>query len=186
MKIRVHNAVTNDPIPNANVDVHHIRGSSESLVSTGVNTTTDGSVAIPIDADGQYVINVRAEGYIRDEAFLNVSCDIARCSSCEPTKLVSLSPHLQPGDLRVMMNWDERPSDLDIYSFQTNVEDRSQTCTTMYNKKVGCQGVTLDKDNDRGGTSGAETLTFDNITHNNNFVYMVYVKDFTNSADEFA
>jgi len=168
------------------VDVHHIHATSEHLVSTGANTTAEGIVAIPINENGQFMINVRADGFIRDEAFLNVTCDITSCASCAPVKLMSLSPKLQGGELRVMMNWDEKPSDLDVFSFQTNINDRSETCSTYYGNKKGCSGVTLDKDNDRGGTNGAETITFSNITENSNYVYMVYVKDFSRRSNEFA
>merc|ERR1719402_1198440 len=185
MKVRIHNAVTNDPILEARADVHYISGSSEDLVAGNVTTSEDGSVAINVRKAGEYLINVRAEGFVRDQAFLNVDCDIARCSSCQPVILLSLSPELERGNVRIIMNWDEKPSDLDIYTFQTNIDDRSQTCTTKYNNKNGCQGVTLDKDNARGGTSGAETITFDDVSNNANFVYMVYVNDYSRRPEEF-
>merc|ERR1711890_137174 len=97
--------------------------------------------SVPITKNGEYLINVKADGYVRDQVYLTVTCDITRCSTCNPVTLVSLSPELERGDLRIIMNWDEKPTDLDIYTFQINTNDRRLTCLTNWNNKDGCQGV---------------------------------------------
>jgi uncharacterized protein YfaP (DUF2135 family) len=186
MVVKVHNALTNQPIKNATLDIHYIHDEYEELVASNFTTLEDGLLDVIIHANGKYAINVRADGYIHDRGVLNVTCDINDCSQCQPIKLFSLSPTLEQGSVRIVMNWDAKPTDLDIYTFQTDIEDRSQTCTTNYRNSDGCQGVTLDRDNARGGTNGAETITFHNITTNNNFVYMVYITDYSRRPEEFA
>jgi len=85
---------------------------------------------------------------------------------------------MQPGNLRIIMNWNEEPSDLDIYSIQIDTYTKD-TCTTNYNKKEDCPGVKLDLDNRDGGDKGPETITYEKMGSNPQYIYMIYVEDYS-------
>ena len=61
------------------------------------------------------------------------------------TRLISISPVMERGDLRIIMNWNKDPRDLDLHSVQIDTETRA-TCRTFFRRKDSCTGVFLDLD----------------------------------------
>merc|ERR1739845_60253 len=82
---------------------------------------------------------------------------MAECGSCNPTHLAPLSPVLHEGELRMVLNWAEKPKDFDIYVMRRNSMNWNQKCMTYYAKKSGCREATLDLDNTKGGNNSVET-----------------------------
>ena len=74
---------------------------------------------IPISHNGKYKIDVDLRGYSSTDNEIDVACDTA--DSCQPEILLSLSPILSPGTIRLMLNWDVNPDDLDLYSLQARL-----------------------------------------------------------------
>merc|ERR1719402_164082 len=111
---------------------------------------TDGEIIFPITSNGEYSIEVTADGYTNDVTKFWVICNVATGRGCTPTKLISLSPVMPRGNLRIIMNWNEKPEDLDLTSIQIDTNTQ-ETCKTNYQDKTGCTGVKLDLDNTKGG-----------------------------------
>ncbi|PJA95700.1 MAG: hypothetical protein CO129_10390 [Ignavibacteriales bacterium CG_4_9_14_3_um_filter_34_10] len=84
----------------------------------------------------------------------------------------SVSPKMPLGSLRVVIDWSDKPSDLDAHFVKVNNYHISYR-----NKKVSEDGIAkLDRDDTDG--FGPETITTKNIDKNS--VYYFYVTDFTN------
>ena len=52
-------------------------------------------------------------------------------------------------------------------------------------ERESCDGVRLDLDNTHGGNEGPETITYHGIADNDNYIYMIYVDDYSNRPDQF-
>jgi uncharacterized protein YfaP (DUF2135 family) len=148
------------------------------------SSNSQGLVSFPIYSSGLYSVEVTRQGYIIDKTTFTINCNVTDGAGCTPTRLVSLSPLLPRGDLRVMMNWDELPSDLDIYSVQVET-DSLATCTTNYQDKQGCRGASLDLDNTRGGDKGPETITYQGFETASQYIYMIYIDNYSGQAAQF-
>ena len=88
------------------------------------------------------------------------------------------------GSLRIIMNWNEEPSDLDIYSIQIDTNTRA-TCMTNWQQTSSCTGVSLDLDNVRGGDQGPETITYQSMGSNRQYIYMIFIADYSNQPAQF-
>jgi hypothetical protein len=86
----------------------------------------------------------------------------------------SVSPILPIGALRIVLDWDKRPGDLDAHFVKTGDYHISYR-----NKTVSSDGVArLDRDDMNG--YGPETITANNISTNSEYIY--YVHDYTNQT----
>ena len=94
--------------------------------------------------------------------------------------MVALSPVLGDGDVRLMLNWNEKPNDMDLHILQVDKETGLKSCHTFWKYKTKCSGtgVMLDIDNKKGGLNGLETITLDNVEKNFQYTYMVWVDDY--------
>lgn len=184
IKVIVKDAVTNAIINNAAADLSLNEEESFGVLASNVTTDQEGIISVPIQSNGDYSIKVTSLDYLEDNSELSVSCDPTACGDCSPTLLVSLSPKLTNGSVRLIMNWGKKPEDLDVHVFQIN-QNNLKTCDTYWHKTSQCTGVKLDLDNTKGGDKGAESVTFSDISNNNQFIYMVYVDDFSRDAQQF-
>jgi hypothetical protein len=83
-----------------------------------------------------------------------------------------MTPLVEEGQIRFVLTWPDFPADLDIHNiFQ--VSPRSK-CEVFFGKKE-CLGVNLDVDNLKGGKSGVETITINNL---GKYTYTVSVHRF--------
>jgi len=180
LSIAIRDSVTNNPIVNATATVGISETDGQQSVSNGAISDENGNIALSINKNGRYVIKVESDGYIHAQETINVTCDIARCRDCAPAMLVPMSPLLPQGSIRMTMGWGERPMDLDIYAQQKDI-NTEEACLTYYGRKNNCNGVKLDLDNINGGNNGVETITFDDIENNQQFVYMVFVHHYGSS-----
>jgi len=185
MKIAVHNVLTNADVP-ATASIIVKEGSNEFTVASGISLANS-YITTPINRNGVYNIRLDSEGFVSTREEYTVSCDINDCRSCEATFLVPMSPTLNPGELRMVLGWGEKPRDLDIYLYRRNVNRWGTSCYTNYAKKSGCSESKLDLDNTRGGNNGVETITLHDTPSNIGNVYMVFVQHYgyNRVTDEF-
>lgn len=88
-----------------------------------------------------------------------------------------MSPELEAGETRIMLTWDDAPSDIDIHIISVKKSDKS-SCRTYYGNKSGCEKISLDLDNTSGGQNGAETMTLLDNAINQDYVYVIGIEDY--------
>merc|ERR1719369_1229213 len=86
---------------------------------------------------------------------------------------------MDPGSIRIILNWESSQDDLNIYSLQVNKNNDKETCLTYHNNMDGCSASNLNQDIVNGGSSGAETITYHDIAQNSMYTHMVFVNDIT-------
>ena len=67
---------------------------------------TDGTVYVPISANGRYNVQIQAAGFITQNIEMNIACTCTS-ASCDNEKLVVMLPTLPPGQTRIMMTWEK-------------------------------------------------------------------------------
>lgn len=85
----------------------------------------------------------------------------------------SISPKLPPGKMRIVLDWGERPADLDAHLVKKGVYHISFRDTQHY-----LEQARLDRDDMDG--HGPETITLDNPSGDGEYIYFIH--DFTNRA----
>ena len=167
ISVVVSDATTFEQI-DAFVGISFIDGATIEVVADDAETE-DGVVSVSISRNGNYVIEVSADGYISDNDDLIVACDVDDCSSCSHTVNVILSPRIRDDTIRIMLGWGEMPNNWDLKTLQTNIENPLDTCITS--AEGSCVGTTSPSNQEN--SYGAETL---DIT-NSSYIYLVYVKN---------
>jgi len=185
IRITARDGVTNDPIISAEARLLL----QDDDVGPIVNGDHAGMLLVPVPGSGLYRVNVTAPSHIPDLSEVAVSCeDPKSCDRCAPSLLVSLSPHLEPGRARLLLNWASLPKDLDLYSWQ--LPDRHGSgCLTSWRAKERCRGARLDLDNTKGGDNGAETITYSygrREREEDSSIYAVFVHDYSRNPQQFA
>jgi len=182
LKVKVRNSLDNKEVSQGTATVLLLDGDVENVVADGVSPDPEtGVITVPITKNGHYVVKIESEGFISNQEDYTVNCEIADCGSCDPKHLAPLSPVLNEGELRMVLNWAEKPKDLDFYVMRRNNMNWNNKCTTYYAKKSGCAEATLDVDNRKGGNNGVETVTIHDISENDNNVYMIFAQHFGSS-----
>merc|ERR1719186_2250372 len=187
LDIKIVHSNTGKPINDAKATVHHIHGTVETLVAAEQKRSTQSSdkVSVKIESNGKYLIHAKATGFYPISEQINVDCEITKCSSCKPTILISMIPK-DPENLKITMNWDEKPADLDVNVFQTRTQyQKTSTCLTD-NKSSGCPTVSITATNDEGGFHSGEEVTFNDEFSTNHYVYMIYVKEISDEPKSFS
>ena len=84
------------------------------------------------------------------------------------------------------MNWQTSiPKDLDLHVMAINKSNSSDFCRIWYNNKSSCPGALQDRDNMGGGGNGAEVVTLNSPSINNQYFYLIAVTDHQNSVVDF-
>lgn len=161
MTIRFFNAENGNPIENGSVVIKDI---GEFV------TDEEGKVRFPkVEKDQKLHVLFKKEDYI---------------SSVFPVEVVagtiffnrfSVSPVLDIGTIRVVLDWDEQPADLDAHFLKQNNYHISYRNTRVLSDGSGL----LDRDDMDG--FGPETITVSDISEND--VYEYFVHDYTNRAN---
>ncbi len=157
--LRFFDALTGKPIPNAKV-----------VVGDYGEYFTDNEGRALFEAsdlqDGELLINFTHPKYIESKFKVEVMAGTIFFNR------FSASPILPIGSLRIVLDWDKRPGDLDAHFIKTGDYHISYR-----NKTVSSDGVArLDRDDMNG--YGPETITINNININSDYIY--YVHDYTN------
>jgi hypothetical protein len=158
LTLRFSDAETDDPVKEARV----------SITDIGIYTTDGlGIVRFPVPKnDGTYAVHVEKEGYISVDFPLEIVAQTIFYNR------FSLSKKMPIGQLRVVLEWDKKPDDLDAH-----LEKNDDYHISYRNMMVSADGIArLDRD-DRDGF-GPETITVKNINVRDS--YRFYVHDYTN------
>ena len=134
-----------------------------------------GRLFVPVSSNGQYTVQVKADGFINADLEVVVACTSANCPN---EKLLTMSPVMPPGQTRIMISWEtEYPEDVDTHVMAVKRSDNS-LCKTWYSNTRGCASVSQDLDNTDGGLNGAETVTLLDNAINKDYRYMVAIHDY--------
>ena len=171
------NSQNNNPVTGAVVSVTN----EDGVVAKNVTVNAEGIAVIPVKKNGLYKVHVEAEDFVTGDIEMEVKCTSADCPN---KKLLTLSPTLEPGETRIMMNWEKNtPNDLDLHIVAVKKSKKSKTCRTYFGRKNSCEKISLDLDNTRGGQNGAETITLQDNSINKDYVYLIGIEDYGWEAD---
>ena len=161
MTLRFFNALTGEGIPDALVKVEGLGDSVSDF---------EGKVALPMPEDGLYKVTFVKTGFITSEFEIEVMAGSLFFNR------FSISPDIPLGSLRIVLDWDKKPADLDIHFKKNNGYHISYR-----NMKVAEDGAArLDRDDT--DSYGPETITAD--LRDSNGAYVCFVHDYTNKGQD--
>lgn len=111
--------------------------------------------------------------------FLYLDLDVAGTTTAKLDTII-VTPTLQPGQIRFVLSWPDKPKDLDLHSFFA--VSMFSICEVYFGKRQ-CAGVVLDTDNYDYGTNGAETITINTL---GNYVYSIAINNYIDVSDGIA
>ncbi|MDR1986651.1 MAG: hypothetical protein LBP88_06745 [Treponema sp.] len=157
--MRFGNALDGKPIPGASVEIPGIG----SFV-----TDTRGIISFPEQEDGSFTLLFTKPGFIPTSILFKIQL------STVINNWYSISPEL-PGDFRFVLDWGERPADLDLHW-----EKQGGYHISYRNMRSPADGsAKLDRDDTSG--YGPETITVTRAEGNG--VYHLYVIDYTSGGN---
>lgn len=157
-----YNAVNAEPIPGATV---LIQGIGE------YRTDGEGKILFPIpEKDSTYTVYFSRDGYVKTKFGLEIMAGTIFFNR------FSVSPALPVGNLRIVVDWDAKPADLDAHFVKQGHYHISYQ--DMWISQDGV--VRLDRD-DRNG-HGPETITAKKI--DSNVKYSYYIHDFSDRRNQ--
>lgn len=155
--LRFFNALNGKPITNADVFI-------EDIIEG--KTDFEGKILFDIPEDKTYLINFSHPNYVNSILKLEVIVGTIF------NNRFSISPLLPIGSLRVVLDWGNKPSDLDAHLIKQN--DYHISFRNMKTNRDN--SAMLDRDDLDG--YGPETITVKNI--NNNSEYKYFIHNYTN------
>lgn len=158
LTLRFYNAITGNPIVNASVT---ITGQETRL------TDADGKILFPAPPeDGFIEVTFEADGYISGKFNEEIIAGTIFFNR------YSVSPILDVNKIRIILDWEQEPGDLDSHFVKENTYHISFRNTRVLADGTGM----LDRDDMDG--FGPETITVEKADQNS--VYGYFVHDFTN------
>ena len=157
--MRFFNALNRAPIPGAVIEVP---------VAGKFTTDQNGRIVFPKIPDGNYRLVFSKEGFITTDIDFRVQLGNVVFN------WFNVSPGIPDKDYRIILEWNEKPADLDLH-----FEKASGYHISYMNMKMAEDGnAVLDRDDRQG--YGPETITIGRI--DNNAVYTCWVHDYTNQS----
>lgn len=135
-----------------------------SIVAKESLDSESGTFKLSLDP-GNYTAQIIADGYVSNYFTISTLEDGMTVQS-------NIVKNLSDNDMRIVLSWNDTPSDLDSHLFLPNGEH-----IAYYSKDVPDGELDLD---DTDGF-GPETITLNNLQYG---TYKYYVADYTNSSDE--
>jgi len=158
--MRFFNALNRAPIPGATVDIP---------VAGTFTTDQNGRITFPVIPDGNYTLVFSRDGFITTDIDFRVQL------SNVVFNWYNISPGIPDKDYRIVLEWGEKPADLDLHFEKTGGYHIS-----YFNlKEAEDRNAVLDRDDRQG--YGPETITVGRI--DNKAVYTCWVHDYTNRTN---
>jgi len=151
--LRFANAVTGDPVPNATILVENLGE---------FTTDEEGKITFPRQPDGMLRVLFKKDKFI--SAVFNVEVIVETIFF----NRFSVSPIMNIDQFRVVLDWDQRPNDLDAHFVKSNQYHISYRNTRVLSDGTGM----LDRDDMDG--YGPETITVERIDSNGEYIYSVH------------
>lgn len=145
-----------------------IKGAKVTFEDTVYTTDKYGFVTLPQLEDEDYTFTVAKEGYISEEIDFEVRAGFI------PNYRFTLSKELKSGYLRIVLEWGDRPNDLDLH-----LEQEGGYHISYRDMHTSSDGHAM-LDRDDICCYGPETITVNEYALNKN--YFVYVVDYSNSC----
>ena len=161
--MRFFNALNRNPIPNAAIEVANV-GS--------FRTNQVGKVVLPPMNDGTYRLTFTLNGYI------TTPIDFRVVGGGVDFNWYNISPVIPNTDYRFILEWGERPADLDIHFVKTGGSG-AYHISYQRTKRAEDGNAVLDRDDTTG--YGPETITIGRLDPNAS--YELYVHDYTNRSN---
>jgi len=159
LTLRFFNAVNGNAIPGAMVEIEGI-GAAE--------TDSEGKLLFPIPEDGNYNVSFRKKGYIDSDFTIRIMVGTIFFNR------FSVSPKIDLRYVRVVLDWDKRPSDLDAHL----VKEGGYHISYRNMHSVSDGSAKLDRDDTDG--FGPETITIKKVERNSD--YRFFIHDYTNQS----
>lgn len=155
--LRFADAENDKPVSNATININGV----------GTYTTNvDGMAKFPIQPDGKYYFSFEKDGYIPADMSFEVVAGMIYFNR------FSVSQMMELGHVRIVLDWDNSPKDLDLH-----LEKVGKYHISYQHMRVSSDRTArLDRDDLDG--NGPETITITDV--DDNASYHCYVKDFTN------
>ena len=157
LTLRFFNAVDGQPVPDATIDIQDFK--------TFI-TDKEGKIRFHKKPDGVYPFSFKKDGFVTENnKFEIIAQTIFR------NRFV-VSPVIEMGAIRIVLDWDKKPDDLDAHFIK-----EGEYHISYRDKIISDDGnARLDRD-DRDGY-GPETITVKDIDENAEYTF--YVKDYSN------
>ncbi len=157
LSLRFFNAITGSQLP----------GGSVTIKDIGTFTTdSDGKVRFKIPEDENYEVRFEKKGFITSDFNIEVAAGTLFYGR------FSVSPDMDKKFIRIVLDWDNKPKDLDAHLEKEGEYHISYRHTKNYSDGIAM----LDRD-DRDGY-GPETITIKELDAKANYEF--YVHDYTN------
>lgn len=158
--MRFYNAVNRAPIA----------GGSVAIPNVGTLTTNNsGRIVFPKIPDGNYKLTFSKDG------FITTDIDFRVILGAVDLNWYSISPGIPNKDYRIVLDWAEKPQDLDLHFEKT----KGYHISYLNMRQAEDGNAILDRDDRKG--YGPETITIAKI--DSNAVYTCYVVDYLNRSD---
>jgi hypothetical protein len=157
LTLRFINAENGEPVPYATIVIQDFKT---------FTTDMEGKIRFQKKPDGVYPLQFEKEGFISENNKFEIITETIFHNR------FSVSPVIEMGAIRIVLDWDKKPEDLDAHFVK-----EGEYHISYHEMKVSEDGkARLDRD-DRDGF-GPETITVADIDEKAEYTF--YVKDFTN------
>jgi hypothetical protein len=157
LTLRFFNAVDGEPVTGATIIIQDFQT---------LTTDMEGKVRFDKQGDGVYPFRFEKKGFISENNKFEIIAETIFRNR------FSVSPVLDIGSIRIVMDWDKKPKDLDAHFVKEGIYHISY----HHMRTSGDGSAKLDRD-DRNGF-GPETITVKDIDEKADYTY--FVKDYSN------
>jgi uncharacterized protein YfaP (DUF2135 family) len=156
LTLRLSDAVTGNPLPDVKVTLGEIMP---------FYSESDGAARFNPPGDGEYPVRLEKDGYITAEFKIEIMAGSLFFNR------FSMSRYLPPGQIRIVLDWDSEPPDLDAHLLKEGAYHIS-----YHHKRTPADGsANLDRDDMDG--KGPETITIRRF--DTSATYRYYVHNFS-------